>query len=318
MKNDAASVFNGRWDNVFVICGATGIGKSELAVQVAEMFGDTEIVSVDAYQVYRGMEVLTAAPTAKQRARIPHHLIAEIDPGIAMSAVDFAKLSRHSLQGVLERGHRALVVGGNGLYLAALFGAVGEAPPSDPALRSQLEAKPLGELLDQLEELDPVAAQRIDRSNPRRVLRALEVCLLTGQQFSNFREDWQQKSNSAPALLHAAYPPGVMLETERDLLTERIRRRACTMLDLGAIEEVAALRGHIGTTASKAIGFQEICQLLDGKITREACIDSISQRTRQYAKRQATWFRNKTPFYKIAPSLDEILATFDAFGKTPH
>lgn len=289
---------------VFVVCGPTGSGKSETAVQVAEALRDTEIVGVDAYQVYRGMEVLTAAPTREQRARVPHHLVGCADPCLPMSAFEFAGLARDALEDIRGRGKRALLVGGSGLYLATIFGAAGDAPPSDPALREKLEALPLDELVRRLETLDPVAAAHIDRANPRRVVRALEVCLVTGSTFSSLRADW---GSGGADTLRAAYPPGVVLAPERDRLAARIRARAEAMLDAGAPEEVRALGATVGVTASQAIGFHEIRQMLEGVIDRSACVEAIAARTRRYARRQMTWFRNKLPFPQIPPTADALI-----------
>ncbi len=297
-----------------MICGPTGVGKSELAIQAAEHLGDTEIVSVDAYQIYRGMGILTAAPTPEQLSRIPHHLVGSVDPSRPMNAADYAQLARRAIRDIRTRGRRALVVGGNGLYLATLFGASIAPPPADPALRAQLEARPLQDLLAQLEHLDPIAAQRIDRKNPRRVVRALEVCLVTGRRFSDYRADWGKEK--VPALVGTPYPSGVLILTERDLLAARILARTQAMFDQGAVAEVATLRRHIGNTAAMAIGFKEISQFLDGTLTREACIQAISKATRLYAKRQLTWFRNKTPFPIIPPTLDALLCA--VLQATPH
>ena len=280
-----------------IIAGPTAVGKSRVALALAERLGAAEIVNVDAYQVYRGLAVLTDAPAAAARARVPHHLVECVDPGVAMDAAAYAALARRALDDIRGRGRRALLVGGSGMYLSAIFGLLGGMPPSDPTLRADLDAKPNAELLALLDARDPLAGRRIDRHNRRRVLRALEVCLLTGQPYSSLRADW---SGGRTAGGGAQFPPGVLLLRPRGELAARIARRSGWMLDNGAIEEVRALAPQPAPTAAKALGFAEIREHIAGRCSRNECRARIEAGTRQYAKRQLTWFRNRAAF----PALD--------------
>ena len=196
------------------------------------------------------------------------------------------------LSEIEARGKRPLVVGGSGLYLKFLTHGPNDLPTADPKLRAKLEALSLDELNRRLEELDPVEAARIDRQNPRYVQRALEVCLLTGRPVSEQRDSFE---------IDASHLRGVVLTWEPAPLEERIRLRAKAMLEGGAIEEVAALP-NLGATAAKAIGVPEIRSYLDGASDRESCEEQIVIATRQYAKRQRTWFRRERWLTPVAGS----------------
>jgi tRNA dimethylallyltransferase len=264
-----------------VIAGPTGAGKSELAVEVAERCGG-EIVGADAFQVYAGLELLTAKPSPALLARVPHHLIGEIPLTERFHVAQYLALATRRLAEIRARGRLPIVVGGTGLYVRALTRGLADLPPADPALRAELEALPLAELQARLATLDPEAARWLDFQNPRRVIRALEVTLLTGKPFSSFRENW---SVSAPEGLI-----GVVLTREREELYQRIDRRVEAMFRDGVIEEVRQT-GELGPTAGQTLGLREIHAHLRGELSEEECIAAIQQATRRYAKRQLTWFR---------------------------
>lgn len=274
----------------FVIAGPTASGKSELAVRVAERCGG-EIVGADAFQVYAGLGILTAQPSADLRSRVPHHLSGEISPAQAFDVAQYATLARRRIEEIHARGKRAIVCGGTGLYLRALSRGLAEMPAADASLRAELEAQSDADRAHRLAELDPVAHARIDLKNPRRVIRALEVCLLTGRPFSSFLSEPEQPGALA----------GIVLSRPRAALHSRIASRTTAMFADHVEREVEAC-SNAGPTASKAIGFQEIRALLAGKNSKQECIEQITLATRQYAKRQATWFRREPAWEPVEVS----------------
>ncbi len=273
---------------IHCLVGPTGVGKTALALALAERL-DAEIIGADAFQIYAGLPLLTAQPAAADLARVPHHLIGEIPPAESFDAPRYAAAARAALAAIAARGKTALVVGGTGLYLRALFEGFAPTPPPDPTLRAALESLPLPALLDRLERADPAAPALVDRQNPRRVLRAIEIVESTGQPLAAFR-----------ATPRAPWPPGVLLVRDREDLRRRIAANVDAMFAAGVIDEVRALLPHAGLTAAQAIGFREISAHLRGELTRDEARDAILTATRQYAKRQLTWFRRQTTL----PSLD--------------
>jgi tRNA dimethylallyltransferase len=267
---------------LFIIAGPTAVGKSELAVEVAERCGG-EIIGADAFQIYGGLDVLTAKPAPELRARVPHHLVGEIPLTQPFDVAQFSALARERIAQVIARGHIPIVCGGTGLYVRALTHGLADLPGADAALRADLEARTLDDLRSELARLDPAAAAEIDLQNPRRVIRALEVCLLTGRPFSSFREEWRSPPQGVR---------GVLLVRDRDELRQRIAQRTEAMFATGVEDEVRAV-GEVGPTAAQAIGLREIRALRAGEITRAECIDAITLATRRYAKRQLTWFRRE-------------------------
>ena len=178
----------------FIIAGPTAVGKSDIAVAVAERTGG-EIVGADAFQVYRGLDILTAKPSPALLARVPHHLVGEIPLTRPWDVAQWLAAARERIADIHARGRRALVVGGAGLCIRALTRGLATLPPASPELRASLGALSLSEMQRRLAELDPEGARRIDLKNPRRVIRALEVCLLTGRPFSSFREQWDSAAS---------------------------------------------------------------------------------------------------------------------------
>lgn len=268
--------------HVFYLVGPTASGKSALAVELAERL-NAEIVNGDAFQLYRGLEILTAAPTAAEHARVPHHLYGVLSLEERCDAARYADLARRTLAELKARGKVALVVGGSGLYLKALTHGLAELP-SDPAVRAELAARSLEENFAELQRRDPEEAARINRHNPRYVERALEICRLTGQPVSQLRQTWKGPD---PEELR-----GVALVWPREALHARINARTEVMLTAGALEEVMRVE-RISITAEKALGFRELRALAAGEMTREEALARIQQATRRYAKRQMTWFRRE-------------------------
>ena len=265
------------------IVGPTATGKSALALAAAREAGDCEIVSADAMTVYRGMDIGTAKPTPAERAEIPHHLIDVADPAEDFSLSRFVELGRAAIADIEARGHRAVVVGGTGLYVRGLVDDL-ELPGRFPEVRAALEDEAdTAALHRRLAELDPAAAARMEPSNRRRVVRALEVTLGAGRPFSSF----------GPGL--DAYPPvpthQVRLEVPLAELDRRIDARVDAMLAAGLLDEVEGLAGRLSRTARQALGYRELLAHLEGGVGLEEAIDTIKVRTRRFARRQVRWFR---------------------------
>jgi tRNA dimethylallyltransferase len=277
--------------NVFFIVGPTATGKSEIAADVAVTLG-AEIVSADAFQIYRGLDLLTAKPDAATLAKAQHHLIGTMSILDEMSAAKFRERALVAISEIHSRGKLAIVVGGSGLYIKALTHGLSSEPAADPDLRARLNELSLHDLQKELLGLDPEAAGNVDVKNRRRLVRAIEVCLLSDQKISGRRKEWESDVGSN----------GVFVFRERDELYERINRRVETMFENGVIEE-ARNAGAMGETASKMIGLREIRELLDGKMSILQCVAAIQQATRRYAKRQLTWFRRQTNFQLLNLSL---------------
>jgi len=268
------------------ICGPTASGKSALAIQLAREV-DGEIVNADAFQLYRGLEILTAAPSLAEQSEVPHHLFGALHPSQPNDAQSYVDLATPVIHDIQSRGKTPIVTGGSGLYLKFLTHGASPLPTGDAALRAELDARPLEDLYAQLESLDPVEASRTDSRNRRYVSRALEICLLTGQKASELRDQWQSASSHREEYLR-----GYLIQRPRPDLHARIAKRTRMMLEGGAIEEVAALT-ELSSHLEKAIGFREIRSLLAGEIDRATCEDLINAATRQYARRQETWFRRE-------------------------
>ena len=276
-----------------LIAGPTAVGKSEIALGLAELLGG-EIISADSMQVYRGLDVGTAKPSAAERARIPHHLIDICDLTDSFDAAQFARLAKQAVAEIQGRGRVPILCGGTGLYFKAFLEGVGAAPPADPALRAELERLPLEALLAELQARDPVTHERIDRQNPRRVVRAVEVIRLTGKPFSEQRTPWD--SPSGP---RGTPNPGFigLLRSNSDL-QERINVRVAAMFRGGLVAETERLLQHglaENPTAMQAIGYRQVVEYLARDARTPAAlaetVELVKIRTRQYAKRQLTWFR---------------------------
>src|SRR5438105_3580103 len=279
----------------FFIVGPTATGKSELGADVARELG-AEIVSADAFQIYRGLDLLTAKPDASTLAKAPHHLIGTTPLHKEMNAEKYRRAATRAIDEVHSRGKLAIVVGGSGLYIKALTHGLAPLPKSDPKLREKLNAMSLDELRSQLIEFDPKAARTIDTKNRRRLVHALEICLLTGKPASEVVAGGAGRPGSPiPAT-------GVFVFRDREELYARINQRVEAMFEKGVIEEVRASRAT-SATASQMIGLREIRELLEGRMSLLQCIAQIQQATRRYAKRQLTWFRRQTSFSPLNLSL---------------
>ena len=275
-----------------VVAGATATGKTGLGIELAERIvargRPAAVISADSRQVYRGLDIGTAKVSAAERARVPHHGLDLVDPDQPFSLADFATHANGVLAGLAARGGVALLVGGTGLYLRAIGRGLDTAAlPSDAAVRARLEADlerdGLAALVERLEALAPSRVDRIDLRNPRRVVRALEIAELAGDQ---------------PLPAPRGYPGsciwiGLTLPPAEH--QRRITARACAQFDDGLIEEAQALRERYDPTlpAFSAIGYREAWGVLDGELTRPAAIELDARRNVQFARRQATWFRSE-------------------------
>ncbi len=287
----------------FYIVGPTGVGKSEIAAEIAVRLG-AEIVGADALQIYEGFPLLTAKPSPEILAQAPHHLIGCVPVTEEYSVARYLAAATACLAAIKSRGRPALVVGGAGLYVKALTHGLSSLPEAQPELRTELEQLDLATLTARLNALDPVAAGIIDRQNKRRLVRAIEVCLVTGRPFSEQRSPWKQPVASC----------GVMLTRAKDDLHQRIGERVEAMCREGVVEEVRSYEGGpLGSTASKMIGLDSIRQVLAGTLTLSACRERIKLETCQYAKRQVTWFKRENSLASI--NLTENSAVEEAVAR---
>jgi tRNA dimethylallyltransferase len=265
------------------IAGPTASGKSEVAIEVAKRING-EIIGADAFQIYRGLEIITAQVPEHERQGIPHHLVGCIAPEQAFDVANYLEIARAKIREVRASGRVPILVGGTGLYIrAVLQGLADGLPPADQELRAQLEREELGCLVSRLSDLDPEAARTVDLKNPRRVVRALEVCLLTNKPFSSFRNQTPWQGGSA----------GIWIATDRQELHARIALRSEKMIQLGVIDEVSKLNLRLGSTASQAIGIEDILAFLEGRSSLTDVQQVLTLKTRQYAKRQQTWFKKE-------------------------
>lgn len=269
---------------VIAVVGPTGSGKSDLAVNLALEL-DGEIINADAMQFYRGMDIGTAKITPAERRGIPHHLLDILDVTQEASVSDFQRQARQLIGDIHARGKRAILVGGSGLYVRAALDVL-EFPGTDPDLRRSLEAElaahGTANLRARLQDVDPASAERLN--DDRRIIRALEVHQLTGRPFSSFmpRREYFQ-----PAVQ-------IGLSVDRAALHERLAARVHAMVDTGLLAEVRRLDGlglRTGKTACRALGYLQFLQVLDGSATEAEAVESTIIATRQFARRQLTWFR---------------------------
>jgi tRNA dimethylallyltransferase len=290
---------------LIVIAGPTAVGKSEVALLLAEKIGG-EIISVDSMQVYRGLDLGTAKPSARDRERVRHHVIDISDPAEPFDAAQFVRHARSAVEQIRARKAVPIFSGGTGLYFQAFLQGLGEAPPASEELRITLQKLPLENLLHELEQGDPETFQRIDRKNPRRVIRAVEVLRLTGKPFSAQQAQWSSNPTaySGSTLL-------VWLSREIEDLRSRIDSRVDEMFRNGLVAETERLLEHgleSNKVAMQALGYRQVVGHLREGIPLEKTIELVKVRTRQFAKRQLTWFRRQMPLEWITISRTEPAA----------
>jgi tRNA dimethylallyltransferase len=289
--------------NVLVICGATATGKSDLAVSLAKKI-DGEVINADSMQLYKGMDIGTAKITVEERQGIPHHLMDLLDVTEDANVAWYQEKAREKISEIHSRGKNAIIVGGTGLYIKAILDDL-NFPDTDPVIRTALEleyaTKGIGPLFERLEKLDPAAALAIDRANSRRVIRALEVIEITGRPFTA----------NLPRKESTKYPNAIQfgLVMDREILGDVISSRVDRMWEAGLVAEVERLiESGItrGTTAQKALGYSQVIAFKEGKISEEEAIDETKRATRQYARRQETWFSRDERINWISPIQNRI------------
>jgi tRNA dimethylallyltransferase len=277
------------------------VGKSEIALALAGRISG-EIISVDSMQVYRGLDIGTAKPPPADRACVPHHLVDMVDVTEPFDAAKFAELAHKAVAEIQSRSRVPILCGGTGLYFKAFLEGLGNAPPADAALRAKLEATPLAELLRELAERDPSTYERIDRQNPRRVIRAVEVIRLTGRPFSAQRAEWNRGGTSSTVAqnlrdnVEVVPPAFIGFSRSPENLRQRIDARVEKMFQRGLVEETRRLLEYgleQNKTAMQAIGYRQVVEHLRGERSLAETIELVKIRTRQFAKRQMTWFRRQ-------------------------
>lgn len=294
-----------------IICGPTATGKSDLAVEVALATGG-EVINADSMQLYRGMDIGTAKITMNERRGVPHHLLDILEVSEDASVADYQRLAREKIAEIQSRGKLPIVVGGTGLYIKSIVDEM-NFPETDPSLRQRLEveAEEIGTaaLYQRLQLLDPEAAVNIEPANTRRIIRALEVIEITGAPYSaNLPKD---ESSLFPDALHFG------LSMRREDLAPRIEKRVHQMWNKGLVAEVEELVGkglRRGTTAQRAIGYSQVLNFLDGTISEDDALEETIVATRQYVRRQETWFKRDTRITWLSPEvnrLSTILAGLD-------
>ena len=292
---------------VIVICGATATGKSDIAIEIAQEIG-AEIINADSMQLYRGMDIGTAKLPEGERGGIPHHLLDVLEVSQDSTVAWYQEQARAAITEIHSRGKDAVIVGGTGLYIKAILDDL-NFPDTDPEVRAKLEAEAeefgAASLFTRLEELDPAAALAIDRANTRRIIRALEVIEITGRPFTA----------NLPREDSSRYPDALQfgLVMDREHLRERIDLRVDRMWDQGFVAEVDQLIAQgirEGSTAQRALGYAQIIAMRDGTMTEEAAKEDTKRASRQYARRQETWFSRDARIQWIAqhqPRLETIL-----------
>jgi tRNA dimethylallyltransferase len=266
------------------LTGPTASGKTAVGVELARRL-DAEIISLDSMALYRGMSIGTAKPTIDERRGVPHHLLDVLDPWESANVAWFRTQAAAAVDSILARGRLPLFVGGTPLYLKACLRGLFEGPPADPELRRTLETETTSELHQRLALVDPPAAARLHENDRRRVIRALEVHALAGRALSTLQLEHDHPAVGAKV---------AALRHDRPRLYQRINERVVRMFDDGFIDEVRALQSGsrpISDVAAQGVGYREVIDLLEGRSTLKEAIERIQTRTRQFAKRQETWFR---------------------------
>jgi tRNA dimethylallyltransferase len=295
-----------------IICGATATGKSDLAVALAQAIG-AEIVNADSMQVYEGMDIGTAKLSEKDRGGITHHLLDVLKVNEDSTVAWYQELARATIDEIHGRGRDVIIVGGTGLYIKAIVDDL-NFPDTDPVIRSRLELEAIEQgaaaLFARLEKLDPAAALAIDRANTRRIVRALEVIEITGKPFTANLP--REESSRYPDAFHFG------LSQDRESLDIRVSDRVDAMWDAGLVGEVEKLVStglRDGVTAQKALGYAQVLQMLDGALTSDQAREETKRVTRQYIRRQDTWFSRDSRLHWLGHyenRLEKILARLNS------
>lgn len=296
---------------LIVIVGPTGSGKTDLSIRLALHYR-APILSTDSRQVYRSMPIGTAQPTDEQLRTVEHHFIASHDIKDRLNCGEYEVQALACLEKLFAQHDDVVAVGGSGLYVRALCEGMDELPQADEALRRELERRladeGIGALAEQLRELDPRYYEEVDRSNPARVVRALEVCLQTGRPYSAQRTGVRRERPFRIIKIGVDLP--------REVLYDRINRRVDAMVAEGLEAEARRLYPHRELNALQTVGYREFFDCFDGRVTRDEAVELIKRNTRRYAKRQLTWFRRDPGIRWFAPTDDEEMIRYIDFGNS--
>lgn len=289
---------------LIVVQGPTGVGKTAAGIVLARHYG-IPVVSADSRQVYREMAVGTAVPSVSERDGIPHYFIQNKSIHEPFTAGDYERETLTLLETELfPATPDVLLVGGSGLYVNALLNGFDDLPESDAALRAELSSMPLDDLLKELERTDPRYFAFVDRQNPQRVIRAVEVCRLSGKPYSALRSGSTKRRNFTTLKIGISLP--------REELYERIDRRVDLMLEDGLLAEAEALYPYCHLSALQTVGYRELFEHFDGEISLDEAVELIKRNTRRYAKRQLTWLRRDPQIRWFAPSaIEEMIGYID-------
>lgn len=307
--SSALSAFPSLFDRVIVITGPTASGKTELAIRVAEAMADAdglpsaEIISLDSIAIYRGMDIGSAKPSSSERQRVAHHLIDIVDPDHEFSVAEYLTMAHQCVEQILCRGNVPMFVGGTPMYLKAILKGFHPGPPPDEAFRAaameDTERYGIEALRSRLEQVDPLSAMRIDRSDARRMIRALEFAKATGVPMSHHQTQFELNQPAEDGLVFA-------LRTPRHVLHDRIQRRVAAMVDGGLVDEVNRLRSEcqpLSKTARIGVGYRELFDAIDLEgpgFDTKAAAEQILFHTRRLARRQETWFRSFSEIRALA------------------
>lgn len=294
-------------NTLFVVIGPTAIGKTSLSIQIARHF-NTHIISADSRQFFREMSVGTAKPSPEELASAPHHFVDFLSVGEDYSAGQFEREALAKMESLFPKHPQLVMVGGSGMYVNAVCNGLDKLPRSleiRNELMSRLSKEGLSTLFEELNELDPDYAREVDSQNPQRVIRALEVCLESGNPFSSFR-----KNQSAERPFNIVK---IGLTAEREVVNARIEKRVDQMIKNGLVPEVEALLPFKDLNALKTVGYREIFEFLDQKHSLDEAIENIKKNTRQFAKRQMTWFKkdSDTKWFDISET-DQVIPYLDS------
>lgn len=293
--------------HLIIIAGPTAVGKTALAVELAKHFA-CPVISADSRQFFKEMSIGTAKPTPQEMQGVPHEFVDHISIHENYNVGQYERDAITRIEELFQIHNELILVGGSGLYINAILNGVDEFEEIPAEIREQLQAdyteKGIAYLQDLLKERDPAYYAQVDLNNPQRLMRALEVCLHSGKPYSSFRTK-EKKERSFEAI-------PLLITTEREALYERINRRVDVMMSNGLPNEVKALYPHKQLNALNTVGYKELFDFLDGKLSLEEAVAMIKQNTRRYAKRQLTWFNNQGNFESFEPTdLEKIKAYLD-------
>lgn len=292
---------------LIVVAGPTAIGKTALAIQIAKHY-HTEILSADSRQFYKELNIGVAKPSTQELESVPHHFVGNISIHQNYTAADFERDAIGKLDTLYQQHNIVVLAGGSGLFINAVLNGLDNLPSDEnirELLNKRIKNEGIASLAEQLKQLDIVSYNSIDINNPHRVIRALEICLASGKKASDLK-----KQNT---ITRAFTPIKIVLNTDRELLYKRINARADTMFDAGLVDEVKGLLPYKHLNALQTVGYKELFEYFDDTIPLEKAIELIKQHTRNYAKRQITWFKKDKDYKWFNPSeLEHILNYCDA------